>query len=178
MKKLIKTIVEVKEKVPSPHYLPKCIDSIQKAAEGILFNIKGSSVIGLRALFLVARSNSINSNSHSGYSKFTGPNLMISYAEGDNDICTQLYNELAKRNIQFDVCIDWKYCNIDFPWEHIDRGMDNPNVILCLLSQNTMKAICVNESLSKSFVEQMLYQYASITRKYLGGYVEVCFITV
>jgi hypothetical protein len=149
-KKLIKEIAEEKEKMEPLQYAPKCIENIQKAAEGILFNIKGPLIRGRRALFLVARSSSIDINSRSSRSKFAGPNIMISYAESDNDICTQLYNELAKRNIAIDICIDWKYCNIDFPWEKTYNDMSNPNVVLCLLSEK----YCESSFCQRAFIKE------------------------
>jgi hypothetical protein len=157
-KKLIKEIAEKKEKIEPLQNVPKCIESMQKAAEGILFNIKGPLIRGLRALFLVARSSSIDINSRSSRSKFEGPNLMISYAQGDNNICTQLYNELAKRNIAIDICIDWKYCNIDFPWEKTYNDMSNPNVVLCLLSEKYYESsFCQREFITLLYMTNVIY---------------------
>ncbi|CAM4887948.1 unnamed protein product [Rotaria socialis] len=134
--KLIKDIAEKKEKFASLQHVPKFIDNIEKAAKGILFNTKESLPRGLRALFLIARSSSINKNSSkSDHTKSIEPNIMISYAEGDGDICAYFYDKLAKQNLEIDVCIDWKYCNIDFPWERAFLTMSNPNIILCLLCQ-------------------------------------------
>ncbi|CAF2143870.1 unnamed protein product [Rotaria magnacalcarata] len=134
--KLIKDIAEKKEKFESLQQVPKFIDNIEKAAKGILFNTRESLSKGLRALFLIARSSSINKNSSkSDHTKSIEPNIMISYAEGDGDICTYVYDELAKQNLEIDACIDWKYCNIDFPWQRAFLTMSNPNIILCLLSQ-------------------------------------------
>jgi len=153
-KKLIKEIAEEQEKVEYLYCVPKCIENIQKAAEGILFNIKGSSTAGLRALFLVARSSSIDSNSRRRRSKAIEPNIMISYAEGDNAICTQLHSDLVKRNMQLDICIDWKYCNIDFPWEQVYYDMAEPHVILCLFSQKYYDSNLCQREFVKTFGRQ------------------------
>jgi hypothetical protein len=140
-KKLIDKIAHDKVDTTSAHYVPKYIENIQKAAEGILCNIgdtqtetemlEKKSLTGHRTLDLSMRSSSVNNPTSPNPQK---PLIMISYSHSDNDVCTELYNELAKRHDDFDIWIDRKYCKTGYLWGKIADGIQEAGVILCLLS--------------------------------------------
>jgi hypothetical protein len=176
--KVIKDIASEKAFDTSIHYVPKYIENIQKAADGIICNIsdiptepeklQSRAFPGLKALVLKVKSNSLggsgtgDSSGHS--SKPSKPSIMISYSHADNDVCTQLYKELDKRNEEFDIWIDWKYCNTGNLWEKIADGIVNAGVVLCLLSQKYYE--------SKSCQQEFFYVFNKLKKNVIPIYIE------
>ncbi|CAF1270076.1 unnamed protein product [Rotaria sordida] len=157
-KKLIKQITRGEDNKmivkTSIHYVPTYIENIQKAADGILCNILEQSeqqsatqnsercgVKRLRSLALSLRPSLMDSSSTLKPSK---PSIMISYSHGDNDVCTQLYHELNKKNDEFYIWIDRQYCKTGYLWGKIADGMQAASIILCLLS-NKKSAVNLDE---------------------------------
>ncbi|CAF1261540.1 unnamed protein product [Rotaria sordida] len=162
----------------SIHYVPTYIENIQKAADGILCNIveqqeqqqqsetqksERCGVKRLRALALSLRSPSSTSSPNT--IKPLKPSIMISYSHGDNDVCTQLYNELNKRNDEFDIWIDRKYCKTGYLWGKIADGMQEASVILCLLSNKYYESkscqqefVYANDHLKKQVIPVFIQQ--------------------
>jgi hypothetical protein len=136
----------------STQYVPKYIESIQTAANGILLNINEKPLIvnvenhsgpspppkGERIVdALVSQRSVVDNNKNRG----NKPMIMISYSHDDKVLCYQLEEEL-KRNEQFDIWIDKNYCAAGDSWEHIARGMKQSQVILCLITKNyTSKSV-------------------------------------
>ncbi len=136
----------------STQYVPKYIESIQTAANGILLNIsekkltvnmehhsaplppaKGERIVDA----LVLQPFVVDNKKHCG----NKPMVMISYSHDDKVLCYQLEEEL-KRNEQFDIWIDKNYCATGDSWEHIARGIKQSQVILCLITKNyTSKSV-------------------------------------
>ena len=173
--KVIKEIANEKASDTSLHYVPKYIENIQKAADGIICNIvdnptepeklqhRGFS--GLKALVLKVRSAPADNNVSKGNSsKPSKPSIMISYSHADNDVCTQFYKELDKRNEDFDIWIDWKHCNTGNLWEKIADGIVNASVVLCLLSQKYYE--------SKSCQQEFFYVFNKLKKNVIPIYIE------
>ncbi|UJR07258.1 hypothetical protein I4U23_011546 [Adineta vaga] len=120
LKNLLEKITNEKIVINPIHYVPKYMENIQKAAEGILCNMKNDDDQGKDN----ERLNSIKKK----------PSIMISYAHSDNHVCSQLYNELNKYEQNFDIWIDWKNTKTGYLWGKIADGITDANIILCLLS--------------------------------------------
>ncbi|CAF4908393.1 unnamed protein product [Rotaria sp. Silwood1] len=161
----------------SIHYVPTYIENIQKAADGILCNIveqqeqpqqsetKKSERYGVKRLRTLALSLRSSSSTNSpSIAKPLKPSIMISYSHGDNDICTQLYNELNKRNDEFDIWIDRKYCKTGYLWGKIADGMQEANVILCLLSNKYYE--------SKSCQQEFVYANDQLKKQVIPVFVQ------
>jgi hypothetical protein len=88
---------------------------------------------------------------------------MISYAHSDNDVCTQLYNELVKHNQQFDIWIDWKNSKTGYLWGKIADGIADSSVILCLLSNKYYE--------SKSCQQEFVYAHDHLKKSLIPVYI-------
>ncbi|CAF2919923.1 unnamed protein product, partial [Rotaria sp. Silwood2] len=172
LKKLIeKTINDKQDDQPSTYYVPRYIENIQKAAQGILCNISDLSketdklerrnILGLRALVLNMMSESADSTTDPKPRK---PSIMISYSHGDNEVCTQLYNELAKRHEEFDIWIDRKYCKTGYLWGKIADGIAEASVVLCILSQKYYE--------SKSCQQEFVYAHDHLKKQVIPVFIE------
>jgi hypothetical protein len=144
----------------SIQYVPKYIESIQTAANGILLNISKKKSEGNMENLLpvptimwspkqgpivealvpqsMQKEYSELDNNNSCSNK---PMIMISYSHEDKVLCYQLEEEL-KRNEQFDIWIDKNYCATGDSWEHIAHGIKQSQVVLCLITKNyTSKSV-------------------------------------
>jgi hypothetical protein len=144
---------EINETIASStQYVPKYIESIQTAANGILLNISEQPLTvnmenhsalspppkGKPFVDALVSQRSVVDNNNSCDNK---PRIMISYSHDDKVLCYQLEEEL-KRNEQFDIWIDKDYCAAGDSWEHIARGIKQSQVILCLITKNyTSKSV-------------------------------------
>ncbi|CAF1502375.1 unnamed protein product [Adineta ricciae] len=139
LKSLLEEFIHQKTLIDPTHYVPKYMENIQKAAEGILCNINTNEI------------NLSNQQQISTLTKDKKPSIMISYAHSDNSICSQIYNELDKYNRQFDIWIDWKNSKTGYLWGKIADGMADANIILCLLSSKYYE--------SKSCQQEFVYAH-------------------
>ncbi|CAF0891190.1 unnamed protein product [Rotaria sordida] len=172
LKKLIEQIANGKQdNQPSTYYVPRYIENIQKAAQGVLCNISDlqkeseklerRNVLDLRALVLNMMSESADSPTDPKQRK---PSIMISYSHGDNEVCTQLYNELEKRHEEFDIWIDRKYCKTGYLWGKIADGIADASVVLCILSQKYYE--------SKSCQQEFVYAHDHLKKQVIPVFIE------
>ncbi|CAF4907773.1 unnamed protein product [Rotaria sp. Silwood1] len=122
-KMLIEKIATDKVVPNSTQYVPKYIENIQKAADGILCNIDDNNQINISNVTASERCKSVVNALVPRTLTDKKPSIMISYAHSDNDVCTQLYNELVKHNQQFDIWIDWKNSKTGYLWGKIADGI-------------------------------------------------------
>jgi hypothetical protein len=134
-KTLIEKIATDKTAANSAQYVPKYIENIQKAADGILCNINNNDQTNIPSVTISERRKSAVDALLPRTLTGTKPLIMISYAHSDNDVCSQLYNELVKHNQRFGIWIDWKNSKTGYLWGKIADGIADANVILCLLSK-------------------------------------------
>ena len=147
----------------STHYVPKYIENIQKAAEGILCNINGTGKFDVSRLSEYERRNSATHRLTPSMSTERKPSIMISYAHSDNDVCRQLHDELAKYNQQFDIWIDWKNSKTGYVWGKIADGIANSSAILCLLSNKYYE--------SKSCQQEFVYACDTLKKLVIPVYI-------
>ena len=131
----------------SIQYVPKYIESIQTAANGILLNINENSSTNNREISSIQRRRKsiieeiVIERKDSPEDKQNKPMIMISYSHDDKNLCYQLEDELKKLN-QFEIWIDKEFCTTGDSWEHIARGIKQSDVVLCLISKNyTSKSV-------------------------------------
>ncbi|CAF3273591.1 unnamed protein product [Rotaria sp. Silwood2] len=170
--KLIEQIANDKQDDQSSTcYVPRYIENIQKAAQGILCNIadlpkdneklERQDTLGLRALVLNMMAESTDSSTETKPKK---PSIMISYSHVDNVVCTQLYDELSKRDEEFDIWIDRKYCKTGYLWGKIADGITDANVVLCILSQKYYE--------SKSCQQEFVYAHDHLKKQVIPVFIE------
>lgn len=100
-------------------YIPKFLENIQTAAQGILLNINENLP-------------TVNIPKEE---KTTRPMIMISYSHDDKFFCYQLEEQL-KQIDRFDIWIDKDFCTTGDSWEQIAKGIKQSQVVLCLISEN------------------------------------------
>ncbi len=115
--------IGTKEKIASNQYITKYVENIQKAAEGLLFNIDE-----LIHPLTVQIDQPLTVED-----KKQKPIIMISYSHENTEFCKQLYNEILKRGYH-NIWIDFKSSKSDDLWEKIDNGMNQADVIICLIT--------------------------------------------
>ncbi|CAF0805995.1 unnamed protein product [Rotaria sordida] len=160
---LIEKIATDKVITNSAQYVPKYIENIQKAADGILCNISDNNQVNIPSVTEDERCKSLVSALIPSMLTNNKPSIMISYAHNDNNICTQLYNELAKHNQQFDIWIDWKNSKTGYLWGKIADGIANSSVILCLLSNKYYE--------SKSCQQEFVYAHDHLKKPVIPIYI-------
>ncbi|CAF1036107.1 unnamed protein product [Rotaria sp. Silwood1] len=108
-------------------YVPRSMESMPKAANGILYNLKEISD---------GKKTEISDSQLLSYTSDKKPMIMISYAHGNNLFCDRILIELEKKRSLFEIWIDRDHCtsNEDL-WEKIALGIKQSNLVLCLLSQ-------------------------------------------
>ena len=141
---------QINEKITSSiQYVPKYIESIQTAANGILLNIientsRDHSEVSpskRRSVVDMLISSDVLQKKDSIEDKKSKAMIMISYSHDDKGLCYQLEEEL-KRNNQFDIWIDKEFCTTGDSWEHIAKGIKQSQVVLCLITKNyTSKSV-------------------------------------
>jgi hypothetical protein len=125
-------------------YVPTYIENIQTSAKGIILNVteqsKKPKAEGLSIVSDVSRQKSVvealvsipiqTQQSLDGDRK---PKIMISYSNKDKVLCCKLEEKLKDR---FDLWIDKYYCTTGDPWEAIASGVEESEVIICLITKN------------------------------------------
>ena len=172
-------------------YVPKYIENIQTAAKGILLNLMEQTPSDLSpqllkhkaaADALIRKPIETPSDLSAQLSKHKAaadvlipkpietqdslinsnkPMIMISYSHDDKNLCYQLEEELRK-NGQFDIWIDKKYCATGDSWEQIARGIKQSQVVICLITKNYT---------SKSVRREVIYAIDKLDKLLLPVYV-------
>jgi len=126
--KTIKSLAMDNGQTVVDQYIPRSMESMGKAANGILYNlneISDSKEAAITDTQLV--SNPSNEK----------PMIMISYAHKNNAFCHKILAEFEKNGNLFKIWIDRDHCtsNEDL-WEKIARGIKQSNLVICLLSED------------------------------------------
>ncbi|CAF4364153.1 unnamed protein product [Rotaria sp. Silwood2] len=109
------------------HYAPRSMESVKKAANGILDNL------------YEIRDSKTNDIADQQLASDTGdekPMIMISYAHANDQFCDKILAEIERKRDLCRIWIDRYYLasNEDL-WEKIARGIKQSKVVVCLLSQ-------------------------------------------
>ncbi|CAF2778304.1 unnamed protein product [Rotaria sp. Silwood2] len=147
----------------STQYVPKYIENIQKAADGILCNIDNKNQVNIPSVTIRDGHQSVVSALVPHSLTDRKPSIMISYAHSDSDVCKQLYNEVVKHNQQFDIWIDWKNSKTGYLWGKIADGIADASVIVCLLSNKYYE--------SKSCQQEFVYAHDHLKKPVIPVYI-------
>ncbi|CAF0946961.1 unnamed protein product [Adineta steineri] len=151
LKILLEKIAIEKVVINPTQYVPTYIENIQKATDGILCNINNDNQGTISNITENERHKPIDDATIPSKMIDNKPLIMISYAHGDNNVCSQLYDELNKYNRQFDIWIDWKNSKTGYLWGKIADGIADATIILCLLSNKYYE--------SKSCQQEFVYAH-------------------
>jgi hypothetical protein len=162
-KMLIEKIATGKVVTNSTQYVPKYIENIQAAADGILCNIDNNNQTNITSVTVSEQRKSVVETLVPSIMIDRKPSIMISYAHSDNDVCTQLYNELVKYKHKFDIWIDWKNSKTGYLWGKIADGITDSSVILCLLSNKYYE--------SKSCQQEFVYAHDHLKKPVIPVYI-------
>jgi hypothetical protein len=110
-------------------YIPRSMESMAKAANGILFNLS-QQIYNIEKPVVPGAHLVFNTSSEKAM-------VMISYAHDNNPFCDKILAEFEKNRDLFDVWIDRDHCSSSEDlWEKIARGIRQSNLVICLLSQD------------------------------------------
>jgi hypothetical protein len=109
-------------------YVPRSMESMSNAVNGILYNLNEGSV-GEEAA-IISDTHLIPTLDNEK------PMIMISYSHGNNTFCDKILAEFEKNRKLFEIWIDRDHCSSsDDLWEKIARGITQSQIVVCLLSQ-------------------------------------------
>ncbi|CAF4119036.1 unnamed protein product [Rotaria sp. Silwood2] len=131
-------------------YVPRLMQSVKKAADGILFNL--SLEIPSITIPLV--------HPISAQQK---PLVMLSYSHVNNDFCDKILEILDQKTDLFDVWIDKRCCknSVDI-WESIAKGIKNSDLIICIISSEYLT--------SKACRQEIIYAKDRLNKRFLPVY--------
>jgi hypothetical protein len=165
---LVENLAKYNDKDAIDQYKPRSMEGIHEAAHGIIHNIEKYS-----ENHTVLKTLSKNK-----------PSIMISYSHNDKIFCKQLRNFLLTKQDQFDVWIDQTHCQTaDDIWEMIAIGMEQANIIVCLISDYYFQSkscrqefIYATDTLHKLIIPVLLENFKP--KGWLGKTLELrdCFI--
>ncbi|CAF3332893.1 unnamed protein product [Rotaria socialis] len=127
--KTVKSLaMDSSETVTVDDYVPRSMESMRKAANGILYNL--SETLNDKKVDITNKQSVFNTGSEK-------PMIMISYAHANDQFCDKILAELARKENLFSIWIDRDHLssNEDL-WEKIAHGIKQSYVVLCLLSQD------------------------------------------
>lgn len=130
-------------------YVPTYLENIQTAAKGIILNVTEQSKkpkVDDQALLsplnmyrrksvveaLVSQPPQTQKPTDDGDSR-SKPKVMISYSSKDKILCSKLEEKLKDL---FDLWIDKYYCTKGDAWEAIAEGVEEADVVICLITEN------------------------------------------
>ncbi|UJR17652.1 hypothetical protein I4U23_004548 [Adineta vaga] len=153
-KQLIDTIQRLADDERSQmcdQYKPRALQSIKKAADGILYNLHLETNVDTMPVVRskrapIGRSRSpeqkdikdteISSDKKKQLSTNDSlPLVMFSYAHKDDKFCYHILKELEQMNTTLKVWIDIQQCAKGDLWEKIADAIENAEVILCFISE-------------------------------------------
>jgi hypothetical protein len=136
-------------------YVPRSMESIEKAANGILHNLNEISD-GKEAIVADTQLVSDADNKK--------PMIMISYAHDNNLFCDKILVEFEKNRDLFEIWIDRDHCSSSKDlWEKIARGIGQSKLVVCLLSQEYF-----NSKSCRKEMEFAIQRKKSIVPVYIG----------
>ncbi|CAF4234130.1 unnamed protein product [Rotaria magnacalcarata] len=127
--KTVKSLaMDSSETVVVDDYVPSSMESMKKAANGILYNL--NETLNDKKVDMTNKQPVFNTGSEK-------PMIMISYAHANDQFCDKILAELARKANLFSLWIDRDHLssNEDL-WEKIALGIKQSYVVLCLLSQD------------------------------------------
>ncbi|CAF0859712.1 unnamed protein product [Adineta steineri] len=140
-------------------YKPRSMEGIHQATQGILhnLNLNDNEITGNNNISK-HQNLSINALPVNTIKELNSkPWIMISYCHDNNEFCSEIYDLLSTCKDDFSIWIDRTHCQgAGDLWESIANGMEQSNVILCLLSEQYFQ--------SKSCRQEFIYAVDSLKR--------------
>lgn len=148
---LISTIKNVAQKnsnqIIVEQYVPRSMQNVKKAADGILFNL-GLEIPICQKMITQEK-----------------PLIMISYSHANNDFCDRILELLDQKTDLFDIWIDKRCCkSSDDVWESIAKGIKNAQLIICIISTEYLA--------SKACRQEIIYAKDRLNKRFLPVYLE------
>jgi hypothetical protein len=148
----IKNVAQNSNQIIIEQYVPRSMQSVKKAADGILFNL------GLETPPIMAPI----------FQRITTqqkPLIMISYSHANNDFCDRILELLDQKTDLFDIWIDKRCCkSSDDVWESIAKGIKNAQLIICIVSTEYLA--------SKACRQEIIYAKDRLNKRFLPVYLE------
>lgn len=116
------------EHIPRNQYVPQYIESLQKAATGLLFNMNQITDLVIEQ----------DESTTTEFDEDEKAMIMISYSHADIEFCKQLYREMLQRG--YHMWVDFEDLKSGDLWEQIAAGMKRADIILCLVSETYCKS--------------------------------------
>ncbi|CAF1420355.1 unnamed protein product [Adineta ricciae] len=124
-------------------YKPRAMQSIKKAADGILYNLHMDATSqedqSKKALHRktkdIKESDMFSNKKDRSTTDDSLPLVMFSYAHKDDKFCYQILKEVERMNDKLKVWIDIQHCATGDLWEKIADAIENADVILCFISE-------------------------------------------
>jgi hypothetical protein len=148
----IKDVAKNDSQIIIEQYVPRSMQSVKKAADGILFNL------GLELPVLaLSIANSVVVQQK--------PLVMLSYSHANNEFCDRILELLDQKADLFDIWIDKRCCKSSADvWESIAKGIKNAQLIVCIVSSEYLA--------SKACRQEIIYAKDRLNKPFLPVYLE------
>jgi hypothetical protein len=148
----IKNVAKNDSQIIIEQYVPRSMQSVKKAADGILFNLHLETY-------------SIGAPIVQSTTTQQKPLIMLSYAHANNEFCDKILELLDQKADLFDIWIDKRCCkSSEDVWESIAKGIKNAQLIICIVSSEYLA--------SKACRQEIIYAKDRLNKRFLPVYLE------
>jgi hypothetical protein len=150
----IKNLAKNDSQIIIEQYVPRSMQNVKKAADGILFNL------GLETYSIVAPIGQLTATTTQ-----QKPLVMLSYSHANNEFCDRILELLDRKADLFDIWIDKRCCKSSADvWESIAKGIKNAQLIICIVSSEYLA--------SKACRQEIIYAKDRLNKRFLPVYLE------
>jgi hypothetical protein len=148
----IKNVAKHDGQIIVEQYVPRSMQNVKKAADGILFNL------GLEIHPITAPVVQFTTTQEK-------PLIMLSYSHANDDFCDRILELLDQKADLFDIWIDKRCCKSSADvWESIAKGIKNAQLIICIVSAEYLS--------SKACRQEIIYAKDRLNKPFLPVYLE------
>lgn len=149
---IIKNVAKNDCQIIIEQYVPRSMQSVKKAADGILFNLGFETYPSVAAVVQVTKIQQ-------------KPLIMVSYSHANNEFCDVILELLDQKADLFDIWIDKRCCKSSADiWELIAKGIKNAQLIICIVSTEYLA--------SKACRQEVIYAKDRLNKCFLPVYLE------
>ncbi|CAF2056236.1 unnamed protein product [Rotaria magnacalcarata] len=139
-------------------YVPRSMQNVKKAADGILFNL--GLEISVASMALPYLFTEQQQQQHQQQKK---PLVMLSYSHTNSSFCDKILELLDQKADLLDIWIDKRFCKSSGDvWESIARGIKNSDLIICIVSSEYLA--------SKACRQEVIYAKDRLNKRFLPVY--------
>ncbi|CAF3439351.1 unnamed protein product [Rotaria socialis] len=156
MMNIVQNVALYESELIIEQYVPRFMQNVKKAADGILFNLGLEISVASVALPCL----SIEQQQQHQQKK---PLVMLSYSHANSNFCDKILELLDQKADLLDIWIDKRFCkSSDDVWESIAKGIKDSELIICIVSSEYLT--------SKACRQEVIYAKDRLNKRFLPVY--------